>query len=357
MQIVSCLELIDRVNDVRFSSLNILRTSFPNSTYRLSHFLCRIVDVAASSVPVSLHWFRIKALKMVKNNFRKNKTIENLPHSWQRLRSLRQLDRANIEPSKADRPFRCPRKDRLEIPTVLASPLRSFQRSGCRRRGKLGSAPQRHLCRKCYLFQLHNSKVLKIYNCRSRKWALTLWSWISSFWPSEGMTVEVKHRPFYGLLKLSPWNITFTLFHAKPRLLFFDSFHGFWARMSVIGICWSAVIVQNRRQDEDVRGSSERVRENANRPKEKLIISTIQTILTLISNQSCDLLLGQWMNRQSSTQGALRSSLEPNQESGSSIANARQCRRSKRTLLGISPRSPVSGTYSKPNSTVYLCNK
>ena len=176
------------------------KNKFSNSTYRLSHFLCRIVDVAASSVPVSLHWFRIKALKMVKNNFRKNKTIEILPHSWQRLRSLRQLGRANIEPSKADRPFRCPRKDRLEIPTVLASPLRSFQRSGCRRRGKLGSAPQRHLCRKCYLFQLHNSKVLNIYNCRSKKLALTLWSWISSLWPSERMTAEVKHCPFYGLV-------------------------------------------------------------------------------------------------------------------------------------------------------------
>ena len=70
MQIVSCLELIDGVNYVRFSSLNILTTSFPVSTYRLSHFLCRIVDVAAGSVPVTLHWFRIKALKMVKSNFR-----------------------------------------------------------------------------------------------------------------------------------------------------------------------------------------------------------------------------------------------------------------------------------------------
>ena len=121
----------------------------------------------------------------------------------------------------------------------------------------------------------------------------------------------------------------------------------------MIGICRSAVIVQNRGQDEDMGGASERVRENANRPKSKLLKVSSQKILTLISNRSCDLLLGQWMNRQSSIQGAPQLSLEPNRESGSSIANARPCRRSKRTLLGISPRSPVSGTYLKPNSTVY----
>jgi len=34
-------------------------------TYRLSHFLCRIVDMAASAVPVAFHRFRVKALFVI----------------------------------------------------------------------------------------------------------------------------------------------------------------------------------------------------------------------------------------------------------------------------------------------------
>ena len=131
-------------------------------TYRLSHFLCRIVDMAASTVPVAFHWFRIKAFFGDSDWFSSliSKTVDFEAPSWQQFQNLRRLCRASIEPSKADRPFRFPRRGRLEIPTEQAWPPRSFRRSGFQRTDTRGNEPRLRRDRKCYLFQQRSNKDL-----------------------------------------------------------------------------------------------------------------------------------------------------------------------------------------------------
>lgn len=59
----------------------------------------------------------------------------------------------------------------------------------------------------------------------------------------------------------------FTLLHAEPWLLVLDFFHDSGARSSVVSTSWLLVGVEDFGEDEDVRGSSEGIWEDSNRPR------------------------------------------------------------------------------------------